>query len=288
MGTAFIIPIAIALTLIPADLTGFQNFGNALSFLSPQFQPYVQSVQYQHDVTAFLPNITVAQASQYTNLSSTEALQLFNYHVVLGLDGYSTRLTDRMQLQTLAGVNLTVYHVNGSIYINNARMFHPDLIVKNGVAQVLDKVLDPRDPTAHPPGVTLTNTTASATAVADANNGLSAGAKTGLGIGVALGAALIAAALAAVFILRRRRRPQAQQSDSHELGGEDKPRHEADGDGTLQEMSPDGQRLEMPGDEKTLLRHEMPGDFTAQELMADEAIRQEQKRKSLLQVHELA
>ena len=46
--------------------------------------------------------------------------------------------------------------------------------------------------------------------------------------------------------------------------------------------------MEMQGDEKVLLRHEMPGDFRAQELMANEGVKQGEKRKSLLQVHELA
>lgn len=75
---------------------------------------------------------------------TTNRTALASNHIVSGL--YTTdTLKNTTTLATLAGNNLTVNSTGGDIRIDNATIIIPDLIVKNGAVQGIDRVLLPAD-----------------------------------------------------------------------------------------------------------------------------------------------
>ena len=50
-------------------------------------------------------------------------------------------LTDGKTLQTLLGINLTITVLDGSIYVNAAKVVAPDYLLSNGVMHVIDRYL---------------------------------------------------------------------------------------------------------------------------------------------------
>lgn len=94
------------------------------------------------DVTFFMPNSAAALANitqLASNFTSQEMEAIFQYHIVPGFVGYSTRLTNGMSLKTSEGSSLTVTIQDGDTYINAAKVIESDLIVANGVMHVIDK-----------------------------------------------------------------------------------------------------------------------------------------------------
>jgi uncharacterized surface protein with fasciclin (FAS1) repeats len=51
---------------------------------------------------------------------------------------YSTELTDGLKLQTLQGENVTITVINGTIYINAAKIIDPDYLLSTGVLHLID------------------------------------------------------------------------------------------------------------------------------------------------------
>ena len=61
------------------------------------------------------------------------------YHFVRGQVKYSTDLTDGLKLQTMQGEDVTITVLNGSIYVNAAKIIDPDYLITTGVLHLLDK-----------------------------------------------------------------------------------------------------------------------------------------------------
>lgn len=78
--------------------------------------------------------------------------QILLYHVVHG-DFEASDFVNVTTLQTLQGGDLTFKVVQGTLYVNNAKVTITDINTANGVIQVIDTVLIPPAPT------TTTNTT---------------------------------------------------------------------------------------------------------------------------------
>lgn len=64
------------------------------------------------------------------------------YHVV-GVQAFSTDLTNDQQIATLNGKNITVSITDGNVFINNAKVTIADIEADNGVVHVVDAVLMP-------------------------------------------------------------------------------------------------------------------------------------------------
>jgi uncharacterized surface protein with fasciclin (FAS1) repeats len=51
---------------------------------------------------------------------------------------YSTDFTDGLKLQTLQGKDVTITVINGTIYINAAKIIDPDYLLNTGVLHLID------------------------------------------------------------------------------------------------------------------------------------------------------
>ncbi|KIW53707.1 hypothetical protein PV05_09253 [Exophiala xenobiotica] len=72
------------------------------------------------------------------------------YHFVKGEVKYSTDLTNGLKMRTVLGKDVTVTRLNGSIYINAAKVIDPDYMITTGVLHLIDNAMDPNDTDARP------------------------------------------------------------------------------------------------------------------------------------------
>jgi uncharacterized surface protein with fasciclin (FAS1) repeats len=83
---------------------------------------------------------SVVQAAQQSNTSEQDVLTLINYSVIPGRILFSSSLTNQSSFRTRANINLTITTLNGSTYVDDAKITEMDILVANGVVHVIDKV----------------------------------------------------------------------------------------------------------------------------------------------------
>lgn len=115
----------------------------------------VQTVDNTPDLTVFVPSNAAFQriGGNLANLSTSQLADILQYHVVAGQVLYSTNITmmNGSSIGTLnQGTNLTLSVEGSDVYVNNARVITPNVLVRNGVVHVIDRVLNPANSTATP------------------------------------------------------------------------------------------------------------------------------------------
>jgi len=138
------VPANISATAIAANLTSADG---ALTEAR-----LADTVEMMKDVTIFAPDNAAFQmiGSALANASMEELTSILEYHVVNGTVGYSTDLMNNMQLRTVGGKNLTIRIDNGTVFVDNAKVVTPDVLISNGVVHVVDNVLNPNNTSASP------------------------------------------------------------------------------------------------------------------------------------------
>jgi len=103
---------------------------------------FVNNVTQTPNITFFIPNSQEALAifnNESVGISAQNLTDLFNYHIVYDYVGYSNELVNETSLKTAEGQNLTITRdTNGLIYVNQAMITDPDLLIVNGVVHVID------------------------------------------------------------------------------------------------------------------------------------------------------
>ncbi|MCJ1282041.1 hypothetical protein MMC26_001364 [Xylographa opegraphella] len=137
IDTVLTVPQTIAAT---AEAAGLSAIAGALTDTK-----LVDAVDNMMDVTVFVPNNAAFQAigSAVGNLSMAQLSSILEYHVINGTVAYSTDLMSGMMIKTMNGNNVTVSMMNGSYFVNSAKVVTPDVLVANGVVHVIDGVLNP-------------------------------------------------------------------------------------------------------------------------------------------------
>lgn len=70
-------------------------------------------------------------------------VKTLTYHVVNGTSPfYSTKLSNTT-VKTLNGAELTIRIMNGSVFVNNAKVTIPDVLIAGGVVHVIDQYVLP-------------------------------------------------------------------------------------------------------------------------------------------------
>ncbi|KAK0625395.1 FAS1 domain-containing protein [Bombardia bombarda] len=128
------------------------------------------------DVSIFAPHNTAFQqlAGTLGSLNKTEMKRILRYHIVPGNVTHTWELKNDTALATGAnGTNITVTRFNNYIFVNSAQIIQTDILLANGIMQMIDNVLNPDQPSARPntnltsqlPVYTATGVTATGTAV---------------------------------------------------------------------------------------------------------------------------
>ncbi|KAI1384406.1 FAS1 domain-containing protein [Hypoxylon trugodes] len=121
--------------------TGQTAFNNLLSSSNS-----TNTLDTTPSVTVFLPSNAAISASN----SSISASQLVSDHVVAGTVSYLPDLKDGTVLTTQKGETLAISVRSGRYYVNGGLITQANLILDNGVAHVVNKVLKPTPATTVP------------------------------------------------------------------------------------------------------------------------------------------
>ncbi|KAJ3939784.1 uncharacterized protein N0V96_009768 [Colletotrichum fioriniae] len=102
------------------------------------------------DLTIFIPNNEAFRSIGNLTANLTAALpSILQYHVVAGAVLYSPDITNT-SLTTLNGGNVTIRVINETVYVNEAEVLIPNVLVANGVVHVIDNVLNPNNTSVEP------------------------------------------------------------------------------------------------------------------------------------------
>lgn len=131
IDTVLTIPASVSDTAAAANLTAVAG---ALTRAN-----LVDTVNGLKDVTVFAPsNAAFSAIGSATGNLTMEALSgILTYHVVQGTVGYSSMLSNTT-LMTVGGGNVTISIIDGSVFVNSAKVIVPDVLVANGVVHVID------------------------------------------------------------------------------------------------------------------------------------------------------
>ncbi|KAI4741643.1 FAS1 domain-containing protein [Aureobasidium sp. EXF-12298] len=138
------IPGNLTSTLTNSNLTALAGAAQELNLTS--------TLSSLHDVTVFAPDNSAFQAvgDALANASVTELISVLGYHVVNNSVLYSADIPNgTTTIPTFIGANLTVQNINGSYYVNSAKVINPDILFSGGVIHVIDRVLNPNNTVAH-------------------------------------------------------------------------------------------------------------------------------------------
>ncbi|KAG9228852.1 FAS1 domain-containing protein [Amylocarpus encephaloides] len=95
-------------------------------------------------ITCFIPSNAAFSASNSSSYSTSSSL--ISGHVIPNFVGYLPSLTDGATFTTQGGTKITVTVKNGDYFINNAKIIASNQIISNGVAHVIDSVIEPKSP----------------------------------------------------------------------------------------------------------------------------------------------
>ncbi|KAI0124016.1 fasciclin domain-containing protein [Xylariales sp. AK1849] len=103
------------------------------------------------DITIFAPNNEAFNSvgSVLANLSTEGLASVLGYHVVNNSVLYSTDFSNQT-LRSSSGEDLRITVLNGTVFVNAARVTVPDIFVSNGVVHVIDQVLNSANSTETP------------------------------------------------------------------------------------------------------------------------------------------
>lgn len=138
------IPGNLSSTLTNSNLTALAGAAQQLNLSS--------TLSGLHDVTIFAPNNDAFQAvgDALANASMSDLTSVLGYHVVNNSVLYSADIMNgSASVPTFIGRNLTLQNINGSLYVNSAKVVTPDILFSGGVIQVINEVLNPNNTVAH-------------------------------------------------------------------------------------------------------------------------------------------
>ena len=100
----------------------------------------VDTVDSTPDLTVFVPANEAFQVigSALANASISDLQTILGYHVISGTVAYSALIANG-SVKTLQGNNVTLTIVDGKVFVNQAQVIVPDVLVANGVVHVIDR-----------------------------------------------------------------------------------------------------------------------------------------------------
>ncbi|KAK9780474.1 putative FAS1 domain-containing protein [Seiridium cardinale] len=148
--TGGVIHIIDGVLSIPENITDTLSNAN-LTAAAGAIKATNLGVSSMRDVTIFAPNNDAFNAigNVLSELSTGDLASTLGYHVIENDVAYSSDLHNST-LTTMNGKDVTISVINGTVFVNSAKVTIPDLLVSNGVVHVIDQVLNPDNTTATP------------------------------------------------------------------------------------------------------------------------------------------
>lgn len=92
------------------------------------------------DITVFIPNneAFISIASAFQNADNATLRSVLAYHTIKGAVVFASDITNTT-VPTVGGEGLTLsVGTDGTVYVDNARVVLPNILISNGVAHVID------------------------------------------------------------------------------------------------------------------------------------------------------
>lgn len=117
----------------------------------------VAALNDSDSLTIFIPTdqAFISVGGNLADLFPEELASVVRFHVVPGQTLYTTNLTDGDTLSTLAdttydsGIDVSVNEDDGALYVSNARVITPNILLANGVAHLIDQTLNVQEDDAN-------------------------------------------------------------------------------------------------------------------------------------------
>ncbi|MCJ1267736.1 hypothetical protein MMC22_007622 [Lobaria immixta] len=129
------VPEPVSTTALASGLTGIVAALEAVGL--------VKTIDSRSDLTIFAPTDDAFKkvSAQISKLEAEQLADVLGYHVVKGPVAYSSKLKNGQTLTTATGEKVTITISGGNVFVNNAKVVVPDVLVSNGVVHVIDSVL---------------------------------------------------------------------------------------------------------------------------------------------------
>lgn len=130
--------------IIPALLSGtlsrLPQVGVSAAIGALTATDLVQTVDTIADLTIFVPNneAFTGAASAFANASIETLTNVLTYHAVAGAVVFASDVTNTT-VATVNGNDITLsVGTDGTVYVDNAKVIFPNIILSNGVAHIID------------------------------------------------------------------------------------------------------------------------------------------------------
>lgn len=112
----------------------------------------IEEINAARDVTIFAPHNEAFQQLYpvFEKMSLTELKRVIRYHIVLGSVIHSWEFGNGTSLEALDKTPIAITRHDHSIYANSAQFLQTDVLISNGVVQMIDNCLSPNASTARP------------------------------------------------------------------------------------------------------------------------------------------
>lgn len=112
------------------------------------------------NITLFIPRNAAFQqlAGTFSNMATDDLKKVLRYHIATKMVVHSEDLMNGTKITMGDGNEIHVTRFNNNIYVDSAQMIQTDILIANGVVQMIDNVLNP-DKAAADPDVTLNTQT---------------------------------------------------------------------------------------------------------------------------------
>ncbi|KAH7031564.1 FAS1 domain-containing protein [Microdochium trichocladiopsis] len=169
-GTIHIIDTVTVVPLNTSYTLGALNLTAAAGAI--QFAGLITTADTMPDITIFVPNNAAfaAVASVFSNLSMAQVAQGLKDHAIPGFVGPSSTFTNGT-LTTVAGGSVNITVIGSTVFVNDAKVIIPDILVRNGVIHVIDQVLNPGQ-TGSNPQINASTTTMAWTSASSGTAGI--------------------------------------------------------------------------------------------------------------------
>lgn len=131
---------------LPQPLSTTASANGHTSFLSAaNSSNLTSSLDNTPSLTVFIPNNGAFSQSNASSIYPSSS-SLLSGHIIPNFLGYLPALSNGAIFTTTAGTNVTITIKGSDYYVNNAKIIASNQILENGVAHVVDAIIEPSTP----------------------------------------------------------------------------------------------------------------------------------------------
>ena len=150
-----LIQIVDSLLVVPARLetTARDAYTDLTSFVGALYATdLIAEFADTPNITLFIPRNAAFQqlAGTFSNMATEDLRKVLRYHMATKMVVHSEDLLNGTSVTMGDGKTIHITRFNNNIYVDSAQMIQTDILIANGVVQMIDNVLNPDNADANP------------------------------------------------------------------------------------------------------------------------------------------